>query len=184
MHTGKYEKLRFRNICRVCEAAGWAAECPGPRSSPTTAEWRVMRILYPSVSRHSPSSPPTFFILSSHHTNSYGHKLEREGVRVVKWKRERYTGHLWLLLSAHHQWLTIMVLFYCPSHPQPTSTPPPPPTWTTTHAFPILWPSASTLLTKTYWVNLLVLPGQTIHHIWGGDGEAGNNVISSAEVLS
>ncbi len=79
MHTGKYEKLRFRNICRVCEAAGWAAECPGPRSSPTTAEWRVMRILFPSVSRHSPSSTPTFFILASHHTNSYGHKIEREG---------------------------------------------------------------------------------------------------------
>lgn len=77
MHTGKYEKLRFTNICRVCEAAGWATKCPGPRSSPTTAEWRVMRILYPSVSRHSPSSPPTFFILFSHHTNSYGHKMER-----------------------------------------------------------------------------------------------------------
>lgn len=99
MHTGKYEKLRFRNICRVYEAAGWAAECPGPRSSPTTAEWRVMRILYPSVSRHSPSSPPTFFILSSHHTNSYGHKMEGAGVSKVKLVREQYTGRLFGLLS-------------------------------------------------------------------------------------
>lgn len=40
---------------------------------------RVMRILCPSVSRHSPSSPPTFFILSPHHANSYGHKMESEG---------------------------------------------------------------------------------------------------------
>lgn len=90
MHTGKYEKLRFRNICRVCEAAGWAAECPGPRSSPTTAEWRVMRILYPSVSRHSPSFPPTFFILCSHHANSYGHKTEREAGSTVKWEAQQF----------------------------------------------------------------------------------------------
>lgn len=110
MHTGKYEKLRFRNICRVYEAAGWAAECPGPRSSPMTAEWRVMRILYPSVSRHSPSSPPTFFILSSHHTNSYGHKMEGEGASEVKWEWESSTHAaplaccVWLSPSARHDW--------------------------------------------------------------------------------
>lgn len=197
MHTGKYEKLRFRNICRVCEAAGWAAECPGPRSSPTTAEWRVMRILYPSVSRHSPSSPPTFFILSSHHTNSYGHKMEREGVREVKWEREQYTGcpsslpsltfavcpppmidnHTDIILPVPHAPL------YCPSHPKPTH-PPPLPTPTTdtrTHTLFILWPWALTLLKTFYWVNL---PGQTIHHIGELVGRWGHSVIASVDVLS
>ena len=131
MHTGKYEKLRFRNICRVCEAAGWAAECPRPRSSPTTAERRVMRILYPSVSRHSPSSPPTFFILSSHHTNSYGHKMEREGVSEVKW--ERGSGARADPLPCHlfHSDIILLVPhtpLYCPSHLKPT-----PYTTATTH---------------------------------------------------
>lgn len=105
MHTGKYEKLRFTNICRVCEAAGWATECPGPRSSPTTAEWRVMRILYPSVSRHSPSSPPTFFILFSHHTNSYGHKMERGSEQSkIRHRAALRFGFLNLSMPTTHNW--------------------------------------------------------------------------------
>lgn len=122
------------------------AECPGPRSSPTTAEWRVMRILYPSVSRHSPSSPPTFFILASHHTNSYGHKMEREGAGEVKWQREQCAGcpsglpsltfavcpppmidnHADIILPAP------LAPLYCPSHPKPTPWPPLPTTDTHT----------------------------------------------------
>lgn len=133
MHTGKYEKLRFRNICRVCEAAGWAAECPGPRSSPTTAEWRVMRILYPSVSRHSPSSPPTFFILSSHHTNSYGHKMEREGASEVKLDRAPWSGVPFLtldicpllMIDSRSDMTPLVPLgpVYCFSHPEPAPPP-------------------------------------------------------------
>lgn len=123
------------------------AECPGPRSSPTTAEWRVMRILYPSVSRHSPSSPPTFFILASHHTNSYGHKMEREAAGEVKWQREQCAGcpsglpsltfavcpppmidnHADIILPAP------LTPLYCPSHPKPTPWPPLPTTDTHPH---------------------------------------------------
>lgn len=171
MHTGKYEKLRFRNICRVCEAAGWAAECPGPRSSPTTAEWRVMRILYPSVSRHSPSSPPTFFILSSHHTNSYGHKMERKGASKVKLDRELCSGLPFLTLAVcplpmidNHTDIILLVPLgpvYCPSHPKPAPPSPLPTPTTAIHTLFILWPSAVTLLKTSFWVNLLVLPKMT-----------------------
>lgn len=172
MHTGKYEKLRFRNICRVCEAAGWATECPGPRSSPTTAEWRVMRILYPSVSRHSPSSPPTFFILSSPHTNSYGHKMEREGASEGKLEREQCTGCSSGLLSLtfavcpppmidNHADIILPVPLaplYCPSHPKPTPLPPLPIPSTDTHPHTvfIFWPLPPTLLKNSYRVNRLV----------------------------
>lgn len=171
MHTGKYEKLRFRNICRVCEAAGWAAECPGPRSSPTTAEWRVMRILYPSVSRHSPSSPPTFFILSSHHTNSYGHRMEGEGASKVKLDRERCFGLLFLTsvvcplptIDSHTGIILLDPLtpVYCPSHSKPAPlSPVSTPTSAThihTHSLLSLSTSVVILLKTSYWVSLLVL---------------------------
>lgn len=188
MHTGKYEKLRFRNICRVCEAAGWAAECLGPRSSPATVEWRVMRILYPSVFRHSPSSPPTFFILPSHHTNSCGHKMEKKPVSMLKWKTEQFVGRLsdlpsltfaicslsmidshadiYLLLSP------LILLFYCPLHPKPTPSPVLPTPAATTSSPLILWPSDLTLLKTAhrficwcYWAKQFVTFGS-----WWADG--------------
>ncbi len=183
MHTGKYEKLRFRNICRVCEAAGWAAECPGPRSSPTTAEWRVMRILFPSVSRHSPSSTPTFFILASHHTNSYGHKIEREGKMTERavHRLPRLAVFDFRHLPATHDWQSRWHNSPSPSCSSLLSLP-------TLNQHPcqhcqlLAHTDAHTLTPwrTSYWVNLLVIPGQTIHQIGELEGRWGNSVIPSA----
>lgn len=71
----------------------------------------------------SPSSPPTLFILCSHHTNSYGHKMERVRMRAVA---GRSSGSLLLTPAACSPpmslidiiLLVLLSSFYCPSHPQ------------------------------------------------------------------
>lgn len=131
-----------------------------------------MRILYPSVSRHSPSSPPTFFILSSLHTNSYGHKMEREGASEGKLEKERCTGCPSGLLSLtfavcpppmidNHADIILPALvapLYCPSHSKPTPLPPLPIPSTDTHPQTVFiqWPLPPTLLKNSYRVNRLV----------------------------
>lgn len=115
-----------------------------------------MRILYPSVSRHSPSSPPTFFILSSHHTNSYGHKMEREGASEVKLDRAPWSGVPFLTLDIcpllmidSRSDMTLLVPLgpvYCFCHPKPAPPPALPHTL------------AQHTIRNTDWANLLVLP--------------------------
>lgn len=177
----------FRNICRVCEAAGWAAECPGPRSSPATAEWRVMRILYPSVSRHSPSSPPTSFILFSHHTNSYGHKMEKKPASKVKWETNQFAGclsDLPALTFAFSDWQSGW--HKSPSLHAPSSHFIVPITPNQCSSCCCQLPStrqAPFSSSSHAWVHLLVA-GQPVPHIWKRVARWGHRLVHSTEVLS
>lgn len=110
---------------------------------PSEEWWEYYTRLFP-VTPHPPLPPSSFSPLTTliH--------------MATRWRRGRERGKM-KERAVHRPSLTFAICpppmidnhapFYCPSHPQPTS-PPPPPTSSTTHTFSILWPSASTLLTK------------------------------------
>ncbi|KAJ7994883.1 hypothetical protein DPEC_G00254080 [Dallia pectoralis] len=87
MHTGKYEELRFGDICWVrCAVTGWALHtAPGPRGerrstppaflpSQVKSDDNIIPVCLPST--RPPRSPPTPSPTPPRHTNSDGHMGE------------------------------------------------------------------------------------------------------------